>query len=379
MKKRLLSLLLAAGCLGATALAVVLGGSASDPLISLNYLNGTYLTSVLHTAQEKIDQVGDEVYRGALDYLETAAASGGAAGSTASGTKGYLYADGFLEMRLKKGDIISGMTGMGVILWAGKLSVSFSGGTFIDVTAGKTVPSGAELALQQRYLTGENAKPSFVVQSDTAVVSVDGYYTLKKSTQTDYNQLAAALQQMGLFKGKDLSIGSGYALEDKANRIEGLIMFLRMLGQEEAAVSCKTTHPFTDVPAWCNGYVAYAYEKGYTNGVSKTAFGTYQEIGAKEYVTFLLRALGYRDADGEFRWDTSLEKAKMMGVITEGERKMLAEQPFYRAQMAYLSYYGLLAQRKAGDTLLAYLGAKGALYAAQVERIMSAVTSNRIL
>ncbi|MGI6497484.1 MAG: hypothetical protein ACOX0U_01345 [Oscillospiraceae bacterium] len=379
MKKKLLSLLLAAGGLGVVALAAVLGGSASDPLISLHYLNDTYLTSVLRTAQEKIETAGDAAYEEALDYLDAKLASGGAAGSGLPGQKGYLHANGFLEMRLKKGDVISGITGTGAILWAGKLSVSFSGGAMIDVTSGKTVASGTALVPQQRYLTGENAKPSFVVQSDTAVVSIDGFYTLKKSTQTDYNQLADALRQIGLFKGKDISIGSGYALEDKGNRIEGLIMFLRMLGQEEEALSRKTPHPFTDVPDWCNGYVAYAYEKGYTTGVSKTSFGTYQEIGAAEYMTFLLRSLGYRDADGEFTWDTSLEKAKTAGVITAGERTQLTGQPFYRAQMVYLSYYGLLAQRKTGETLLTYLDAQGALQKTQVERIMASVTSNRIL
>ncbi len=380
MKKRLLSLLLAVCCLVVVAFAVALGGSSSDPLISQSYLNGTYLSSVLGKAQEKIDAVYDEAYEDALDYLATVSGSQNSSSLAAvSNERGIEYANGFQEMRLKKGDTLFGTTGASVFLLAGEVSVSFQGGAVINITEGETVPSGILLSLRQRYLTGENTKPSFIIQSDTAVLSVDGYYTLKKSTATDYNQLASALQQMSLFKGKDLSYGSGYALEDQANRIEGLIMFLRMIGQEEEALSCQTPHPFRDVPDWCNGYVAYAYEKGYTKGVSSVAFGTYQQIGAKEYVTFLLRALGYRDSDGEFQWDTSLEKAKAVGAITEGERKMLSTQPFYRAQMVYLSYYGLLAQRKSGETLLAYLDDQGTLQADQVKKIMSSVTSNRIL
>lgn len=378
MKKRLLSLLLAAGLLTGAALAVALGGSASDPLISLRYLEDTYKTSLLQQVQEKVGVKSDEVYQDVLAYLEEAMTSKGLVSQQKIGGRDALYADGFSEMRLKKGDIISGTTGTSVLLLAGKLSVSFSKGAVINVTTGKTVSSGTALTAQQRYLTGENAVPSFVIQSDTAVVSVDGYYTLQKSGATDYNQLADALYQMELFKGKDLDYGSGYALEDKANRIEGLIMFLRMLGQEKAALACKTAHPFTDVPAWCNGYVAYAYEKGYTTGVSSTAFGTYQEIGAKEYVTFLLRALGYQESVDGFQWNTSLDKAREVGVLTAGEHAMLSSTQFTRAQMVYVSYYGLLAPEKTGDLLMDTLINQGRLDRTKVKRAMAAVTDTRI-
>ena len=56
MKKRLLSLLLAAGLLIGVALAVALGGSASAPLISLRYLEDTYRASLLQQVQEKATQ-----------------------------------------------------------------------------------------------------------------------------------------------------------------------------------------------------------------------------------------------------------------------------------------------------------------------------------
>lgn len=377
MKKRLLSLLLAAGLLIGVALAVALGGSASAPLISLRYLEDTYRASLLQQVQEKVNAKSDAVYQSALNHLKEAMISRGMVTRETIGDAN-LYADGFLEMRLKKGDTISGITGTSVFLFAGQVSVSFSKGAVINVTAGKTVPSGTALTGWQRYLTGENTVPNFVVQSDTAVISVDGYYKLQKSNATDYNQLAEALYKMGLFKGKGLDYGSGYALEDKANRIEGLIMFLRLLGKEKEALACQTPHPFTDVPAWCNGYVAYAYEKGYTNGVSETAFGTYREIGAKEYVTFLLRALGYQEETVGFQWSTSLDKAKELSILTKGEYTMLSTAQFTRAQMVYVSYYGLSAEEKAGGSLLDLLIEQGTLSSRKAKSAMAAVAGTRI-
>ena len=78
----------------------------------------------------------------------------------------------------------------------------------------------------------------------------------------DYNALADALKQMGLFQGTGTAYGSGYDLEQAPNRIVGLVMFLRLIGEEGAALSSTAANPFADTPAWCDRYVAYAYEKG---------------------------------------------------------------------------------------------------------------------
>ncbi len=43
-------------------------------------------------------------------------------------------------------------------------------------------------------------------------------------------------------------------------------MFLRLIGEEGAALSSTAANPFADTPAWCDRYVAYAYEKGLYQG-----------------------------------------------------------------------------------------------------------------
>ena len=58
--------------------------------------------------------------------------------------------------------------------------------------------------------------------------------------------------------------------------------------------STSTVNPFTDVPAgvFFEGPVLWAVEKGITNGVSATAFGSYANCNRAAVVTFLWRAAG---------------------------------------------------------------------------------------
>ncbi len=89
-----------------------------------------------------------------------------------------------------------------------------------------------------------------------------------------------------------------------------------------------------DVPEWCQSYVTYAYAKGYTKGVGADSeelyFAPYVTITAGEYMTFVLRALGYQDSgdNPDFQWDSALLRSLELGCITDGEYKLLVEEPF---------------------------------------------------
>ena len=63
---------------------------------------------------------------------------------------------------------------------------------------------------------------------------------------------------------------------------------------EGSPPSTSTVNPFTDVPAgvFFEGPVLWAVEKGITNGVSATAFGSYANCNRAAVVTFLWRAAG---------------------------------------------------------------------------------------
>ena len=94
------------------------------------------------------------------------------------------------------------------------------------------------------------------------------------------------------------------------------------------------------MPAWLDPYVAWAWERGYTNGVSETIFGGGEALTPQAYMEFLLRALGYSVA-GIHDYTTSLDRALDCGALTAGEARMLAAEPFLRCHVAYVSWYSL--------------------------------------
>lgn len=349
-------------------------------LVSLGHLEKTFLSKAVKTGNAVLEDRDEEIISAAqakLDALDTIF-------SFQSGTL-----DGSLEqsaslgggLRFKKDDVITLGPGTSFLLLAGEADVTVVTGTIVDATDGAETQEDMALTPVHRYLTAERTLGRVTILSDTAVLSLEGSYSLTASKNADHNMLADALKSMGLFKGTDTGYGSGYDLERAPTRIEGLIMFLRLLGEEPEALSTTVTCPFTDVPKWAQGYVAYAYAKGYTRGISATAFGPTQQISAAEYLTFVLRALGYQDSGAvqDFSWDTALIKALSLGVINAKEHKQLTEQPFLRAQVVYVSYYALDARMRDTDTTLyTALTTSGALDKAVVDAARQAVTSERI-
>ena len=125
---------------------------------------------------------------------------------------------------------------------------------------------------------------------------------------------------------------------------------------------------FADVPEWALPYVAYAYDKGYTKGQEiddkwQVVFGTQDPLAPRDYVNFLLRAM----AD-----------AQNLKVLTDGEAALLTDQPFLRAQVAYLSYFALSAKRADGTLLLDSLTAVGAVDGNTAKDAMNGLDSQRL-
>ena len=375
----LLAMLLLAGCVA----AVAAGGSSSDPLLTQSYLTNTYIPEAVEQADKEIQDGLGKVYDDALNELKAQAELYQARANALAG-EGGGYAASFTEQRFKRGDVISLDTGSSGMLLAGSASISYASGGVVDMTTAADVASGTAMAVRHRYLAAENTLCQVTITSDTAVLAPQGFYSVVKSSATDYNELADALKEMGLFKGGDTAYGDGLMLENAPTRIEGLIMFLRLLGEEEAALTTTDACPFVDVPEWCRSYVTYAYAKGYTRGVGADSeelyFAPYVTITAGEYMTFVLRALGYRDSGDspDFQWDSALLRSLELGCITDGEYKLLVEESFLRAQVAYVSYYALDAGMKSGGTLLSHLTAAGTLDAAKVKAVRDSVVTERI-
>jgi hypothetical protein len=162
--------------------------------------------------------------------------------------------------------------------------------------------------------------------------------------------LAMDLRNMGLFKGITTTADEiDFDLSRAPTRIEAVIMLIRLVGKETEALEGTWSHPFTDVPAWADKYVGYAYENGLTKGSSKTEYGT-GDVTAAQYLTFVLRALGYSDDEGEdFTWDNPFELANEIGIIPEGTDL----ETFWRADVVRISYAALNTKTKDGNVVLA--------------------------
>lgn len=130
---------------------------------------------------------------------------------------------------------------------------------------------------------------------------------------------ADALHELGLFNGTgtDANGNPVYDLDRAPSRQEAVTMLVRLLGKETEAKSGTWEIPFTDVADWAKPYVGYAYANGLTSGTSATTFGGNSTVTAAQYITFILRTLGY-ESGTDFQWDKSWELADAIG-LTSGE------------------------------------------------------------
>ena len=173
------------------------------------------------------------------------------------------------------------------------------------------------------------------------------------SFNTNDEILAAQnLHHLGVFSG----IGTNpdgtpnFALDRQPTRLETTIMFVRLIGGAEEARSTTWAVPFTDVPAWGLPYVGYAFHNGLVSGVSRTSFAPNEPSTAAQYITLVLRALGY-STDLHFYWQTSWLLSDELG-ITNG-RFNASNQRFTRGDLAEISFSALSGNFIDSDMTLA--------------------------
>ena len=165
----------------------------------------------------------------------------------------------------------------------------------------------------------------------------------------DYARHAEALNRLGLFLGTD----DGFELERTATRAESAVMAVRLLGKEGEALSRDSAHPFSDVPEWANAHVGYLYQNNIARGVSDDLFGSDSIATSEQYGAFVLRALGYDDALGDFSWDRSLDKMVSLGIISNEQISSLSSLPgVLRGDAAAISYFSMFANLKGAKTTL---------------------------
>ncbi len=92
----------------------------------------------------------------------------------------------------------------------------------------------------------------------------------------------------------------------------------------------------------------YAYEKRLTKGVSANQLWN-GDADSDMYLTFMLRALGYSDTDGDFVWNAPDTLAKAVGILPES----VNTTNFMRSDVVLVSWAALGAELKGGGQSLA--------------------------
>ena len=121
---------------------------------------------------------------------------------------------------------------------------------------------------------------------------------------------ADKLYELGLFKGTE----NGYELERPLTREQSAVMLVRLNGAEEN-VLIKNSR-------WSFPYVMYCYEKEITKGTGNNTFTPESDVTAEEYITLVLRMLGYTESAPETAFDDAIEN--MVGNMSDEEIKHLS-------------------------------------------------------
>lgn len=288
MKKRMIRLLCAAGVLAAMACGAW-ALTSPDGLVSLSYLNNTFIPSAVEkgttAAYNKLQQTYDSA-KATLDSL---------AGKNTSGGSKQEESATLAPKSWGEGDAVTLPTGSGVLLLEGTVRVTHAGAV-VDVTAGGEVASGQTLKTNHRYLVGEDTSAVFTADSGLAKVGVQGSFEKTESGEkaapfTDvsrsdwYSSAVDYVYFEQLFSGTGDGLFSPMASMDRAMIVT---VFYNMAGAPQGEMDASTA-VFSDVPAgqWYAPYVSWAADQGVTAGTGEDTFSPEQAVTRREAVALL--------------------------------------------------------------------------------------------
>jgi|GEM_PF-1268528 len=211
-------------------------------------------------------------------------------------------------------------------------------GATLIVKAGtyQSISGEGNIIVSDAVKTIENAEGDVVVDPTTAA--------------------ANALYSLGLVKGYDDS-GSDFRLENTLSRAESIVQIVRFLGAEEIALAGTYVTPFTDVPVWAEPYIGYAYTNKITSGVSATKFNPSGTVSEAQFLTLLLRAMEYSDANGDFSWSDPYALSQKVGLLKDTAKA----EKFTRGNAFMACYNALASDAKSGQSVGEKLTAAGVI------------------
>ena len=167
---------------------------------------------------------------------------------------------------------------------------------------------------------------------------------------------ANTLYELGLFKGTD----SGYELDKTLTREQAVTILVRLLGEEENVLSAEFDEVFTDVDSsrWSYPYIMYCYENNITKGTGEDTFSPEDEVTAEQFVTLVMRLMGYEDTEPS----NALTGSVYIGMLnTQVVRELDKSANFLRDDMVYVVYRSLMCNMSDGTRLADFLAEKGVI------------------
>ena len=161
---------------------------------------------------------------------------------------------------------------------------------------------------------------------------------------------ADTLYSLNLFNGTGMDEENKpiYEIHKAPTRHEAVALLVRLLGKTDEALNGNWNTPFNDVAKWAKPYVGYAYANKLVSGTSSTTFGGNEKVTAAQYITFVLRALGYQSGT-DFQWNASWKLSDALG-ITNGQYNNNSK--FTRGDAAVISEAALSANKKGSNERL---------------------------
>ncbi len=167
---------------------------------------------------------------------------------------------------------------------------------------------------------------------------------------SDYSEAVTMLSDLGVIQGKD---DGKYHPEDTITRAEACAMIARLMTGDPNVSQYVGAQSFTDVAkgSWKDSAIGYCYINGIVIGVGNNKFEPDRAITDAEFVTMVVRAMGYETPDMKQNYPYSyMSNAQAVGLL-DGTN-MVASTDALRGEDAQVIYNALFTDYARGAKLV---------------------------
>lgn len=286
--KKIGAVLIAVVLLIGIGVALAVGGSSSDPLISLSYIEDTYLPGLTERLQKRASDGTKEAYAAAVARLDKLGEADVAQAENAPKGEG-----GYASAALKQGGSLALSSGGGIVVNEG--ACRLSAGTLADVTAGRTVAAGENLVTAHRYIV--TSTTATLQMTAPGKLSYQGEGTVRDGAGDGLPFQDVATTDW-FYSAVEFVYGRGYYSGMGENRFEPKTAMTRamlatVLHRVSGGKERGESGQFSDIPAtsWYADGVNWASTYGVVKGVGDGIYAPNDPVTREQMVTMLYRYL----------------------------------------------------------------------------------------